>query len=240
MKLTRLQAVWLLVAGVLLLDQALKFWIKLNMALGDQQNVLGRYLQFHFIENEGMAFGLMLPGEWGKLMLSLFRIIAVGLIGWWLTTLAKERAPKVILFGVALIFAGAMGNIIDSAFYGLIFSDSDTLHPAKLFPPEGGYAGFLHGRVVDMLRMEIFDFKLGGRSYHFFEPIFNIADASITSGVALFVAGSLFQMKKNPAAPTSPPVPETNDSSVPENPLPPSEEEAPNHPDDAPKAPENA
>jgi signal peptidase II len=192
MKLTRLQAVWLLVALVLLADQALKIWIKLHYALGESHPVLGSYLQFHFIENEGMAFGIKLPGEWGKLALSLFRILAVVFIGRWMNELVRESTSMPVLFGLGLIFAGALGNIVDSTFYGMIFSESDPLHPARLFPAEGGYGSFLHGHVVDMLRMELFDIRLFGRTYHFFEPIFNLADAAISIGVVFFLAGNLF------------------------------------------------
>jgi signal peptidase II len=202
MKLSRLQAVWLLVALVLLADQALKIWIKLHYALGESHPVLGSYLQFHFIENEGMAFGIKLPGEWGKLTLSLFRILAVVFIGRWMNELVRESTSMLVLFGLGLIFAGALGNIVDSTFYGMIFSESDPLHPAQLFPAEGGYGSFLHGHVVDMLRMELFDIRLFGKTYHFFEPIFNLADAAITIGVVLFLAGNLFSGAK-PADQTS-------------------------------------
>jgi signal peptidase II len=198
MKIPRIQAVWLTVALVLLADQALKIWIKMNYSLGESHQVLGPYLQLHFIENEGMAFGMTLPGEWGKLALSLFRILAVGFIGWWLRDLAKEKNSALVLYGVGLIFAGALGNILDSAFYGLIFSASDPLHPAQLFPAEGGYGSFLHGHVVDMLRMELFDIRLFGTTYHFFEPIFNLADTAITFGVGLFLIGSLLPVKDAP------------------------------------------
>ena len=197
MKLTRLQAVWLLVAAVLLFDQALKIWIKLHFSIGESHPVLGSYLQLYFIENEGMAFGMTLPGDCGKLALSLFRIAAVLFIGWWLGTLARDGSHRLVLMGMGLILAGAFGNILDSAFYGLVFSASDSLHPATLFPPEGGYERFLHGHVVDMLRVDLFEINLFGKTYHFFEPIFNVADASITIGVVLFLVGSVFFEKKN-------------------------------------------
>src|ERR1041385_2475486 len=140
----------LIVFIVLLIDQFVKIWIKTHMTLGEQIPVINNLFYIHFTENYGMAFGLELEGSYGKLLLSLFRILAVFGIGWYLVTLVKQKAHRGLIFSISLIMAGAIGNILDSAFYGLIFSESTPLDNATLFPPEGGYAGFLHGAVVDM------------------------------------------------------------------------------------------
>ncbi|MBK9291781.1 MAG: lipoprotein signal peptidase [Bacteroidetes bacterium] len=181
---------------VLLADQALKFYIKLNMTMGEEIPVLGNWFVLHFTENPGMAFGLQFAGEWGKLILSLFRIAAAFAIGYYLWRLTQKQTPFGPVLGISLILAGALGNIIDSCFYGLIFSES-TWHTVATFLPEGGgYAGFLHGHVVDMFYFPIImiqkaqapswmpGFLFGPDDYFiFFRPVFNIADASITTGV---------------------------------------------------------
>jgi signal peptidase II len=187
---------------VLFLDQALKIWIKTNMYLGEEFTVLGNWFRIHFTENNGMAFGLELGGSAGKLFLSVFRILAVIGIGWYLVYLVRHKAHGGLIACFSLIFAGAIGNIIDSAFYGMIFNDS--MHQkATLFPPEGGYAGFLHGRVVDMFYFPLIDTRLpdwlpvwGGDDFQFFRPVFNIADSSITVGVIFLI---IFQKRFYPA-----------------------------------------
>lgn len=190
------KALWI-VAAVLLADQALKFWVKLNFRMGEELRIADWFI-LHFTENPGMAFGLELGGDYGKLALSLFRIVAVVGIFFWLRSLSKQKAAGFAIVSVALILAGALGNIIDSAFYGLIFSDS-MREVATLFPEGGGYASFLHGRVVDMFYFPLFKGYLpdwlpfwGGDYFIFFRPIFNLADSSISVGVFLLL---LFQRK---------------------------------------------
>ncbi len=159
---------------ILVLDQALKTWIKTNMYLGQEFNVLGNWFIIHFTENNGMAFGMEFGGELGKLALSIFRIIAVGGIGYGLIHLIKNKYNRGLIMNVAFIFAGALGNIIDSVLYGVIY----------------GYEKVFHGRVVDMLYFPLIQGNFpawvpvwGGEEFIFFRPVFNLADASISIGV---------------------------------------------------------
>ncbi len=187
----------LVIFAVLLLDQSLKFWIKTNMYLGEEYKLFD-WFYIHFTENEGMAFGLTFGGEYGKLILSLFRIIAVCFIALYLNRLINNKAPFGFIISISLILAGALGNIIDSAFYGMIFSDS-VHQVATLFPPGGGYTGFLKGKVVDMLYFPVYQGYLadwipfwGGNYFIFFQPVFNLADSAITTGVFMIL---LFQKR---------------------------------------------
>jgi signal peptidase II len=180
----------LIVLLILLLDQAVKIYIKTHMALGNSIPVFDNWFLIRFIENPGMAFGINIPSKIGKPALTIFRIIAACIIGWYLTTLIKRKAPVGFVICIAMILAGAIGNILDSLFYGLIFSESNYFEAAKLFPKEGGYASFLYGHVVDMLYFPLIEgnypdwFPIwGGQRFIFFRPIFNLADSAITIGV---------------------------------------------------------
>jgi len=178
-----------IVFSVIIADQVLKIWVKTNFSLGDEIVVFKNWFILHFVENNGMAFGFEFAGEFGKLFLSIFRILAVIAIGWYLFKLNRKRElPFGFLVCIALIFAGAIGNIIDSMFYGLIFNHSYG-QVATLFPEGGGYETFLHGRVVDMFYFPLIQIQIpewfpirGGTEFIFFRPVFNIADSSITVG----------------------------------------------------------
>lgn len=183
----------LLVLLIIILDQVLKIWVKTNMVLGQEYHILGNWFIIHFIENNGMAFGMEIAGKFGKIILSLFRIGAVAGIGWYLIYLIKQKESTGLIFTISIIMAGALGNIIDSAFYGMIFSNS-YYHVASMFPAEGGYSSFLHGQVVDMFYFPVIKGAFpdwipfrGGDSFIFFRPVFNIADSSITVGVTLIL-----------------------------------------------------
>jgi signal peptidase II len=170
---------------VLALDQALKIWVKTHFCYGEERAILGlSWARLNFVENPGMAFGWKFGGEYGKLALSLFRIAAIGFLIYYIARLVKSSVGYGILISFSFILAGAIGNIIDSAFYGMIFSESDfhcANGAAQLFPEGGGYGKFLHGKVVDMLFFPLWHNELG--EVMFFQPVFNIADSSITIGV---------------------------------------------------------
>jgi signal peptidase II len=184
----------ILIIAIILIDQVLKIWVKTHMVLG-QEFIITNWFRIHFTENPGMAFGMMLPGVWGKLLLSGFRLVAVAGGIWYLSKVIKEGAHWGFVTAVSMILAGAMGNMIDGTFYGVMFSESFT-HVAQ-FMPEQGYAGWMQGLVVDMLWFPLFHGFFpewvpiwGGEYFEFFRFIFNIADASITVGVVIIL---LFQ-----------------------------------------------
>ena len=179
---------------ILLADQVLKFWIKLNMSLGQEYKILGNRVIIHFTENNGMAFGMEFGGEAGKLALSLFRIVAVCCIGYGLVYMIKKKYHRGLIMNLALIFAGALGNIIDSTFYGIIFSESSYYDPAVFLPAGGGYSSLFHGKVVDMFYLPVLQgtypdwFPMwSGQEFIFFRPVFNLADSAISVGVILIL-----------------------------------------------------
>ncbi len=175
---------------VVFADQALKVYIKTHFYLNEAHNVLGNWARLYFVENEGMAYGWKFGGQAGKMLLTLFRLAAVVFGVWYLRSIIQKKYHRGFIICAALIFAGALGNLIDSMFYGIIFEESYPGHLAAMFPKQG-YAGFLHGKVVDMLYFPIIrDAHFpkwvpvwGGDDFEFFRPIFNLADASISTGV---------------------------------------------------------
>lgn len=188
-KMTAAKKSVLFILLILVIDQVLKIWIKTHMQIGDEIYLFGKRGMLHFIENNGMAFGMEMGGKTGKYVLSIFRIIAITGISWFLASIIKKKVYTGLIIAVSAILAGAIGNLIDSAFYGMIFSES-YMAPAIMFPPGGGYSGFLQGRVVDMFYFPVIQTHWPewspfrpGESFVFFRPVFNVSDSAITCGV---------------------------------------------------------
>lgn len=182
---------------IIFADQALKFYIKLHYFAGEEHNIVGSWFRIHFVENEGMAWGWKFGGSWGKYILTGFRLVAVVYGTFLLRRFIREHYHRGFIICAALIYAGALGNLIDSLIYGRIFEQSSQFsqNVAHLFPAGGGYAGVLQGKVVDMLYFPIITNAhypkwvpfFGGDDFEFFRPVFNIADAAISTGVIVLL-----------------------------------------------------
>ena len=190
------RSIWI-VLTTLVLDQALKIWVKTHMYLGQEYQIFD-WFYIHFTENNGMAFGMEFGGDWGKLGLSLFRIVFVVFLASFLLKLIRKNADKVLIVSLSLVLAGAIGNIIDGTLYGILFSESYR-QIATFLPEAGGYATLFFGKVVDMFYFPIYKGFLpewipfwGGDYFVFFRPVFNIADSAISIGVTMMV---IFQKK---------------------------------------------
>lgn len=192
----------LIILGIIFADQALKFYIKLSYFQGEEHLMIGQWFRLHFVENEGMAWGWKFGGGFGKIALTLFRLVAVIWGTFLLRDFIRKQYHKGFIICAAMIYAGALGNLIDSMFYGMIFEQSNPFNQnvARFLPPGGGYASFLHGKVVDMLYFPIVRNAhfpswvpfWGGEELEFFRPVFNIADAAISTGVMIIL---VFQNK---------------------------------------------
>lgn len=197
----------ILILLILVIDQLIKIYVKTHFAIGDDVKVFGLdWFRIHFLENKGMAFGMSFGNTIGKFLLTLIRVVLSVAIFIYMNKLIKRGEKKIIIYSFALIFAGAVGNIIDCLLYGIIFNESTVFAAATMFPAEGGYAPFLFGRVVDMFYFPLIDTTwpdwipfVGGNNFRFFNAIFNFADASITIGVVLLLVSYIWlsKSKKN-------------------------------------------
>ena len=186
MKKSKGTRLFILGAVLVVIDQIIKVLVKTNMSLGETIDVIGDWFKLHYVLNEGMAFGMAFGGFWGKALLSLFRVVLFGALCWWINKLSKKQeTPVGVLVGLTMITAGALGNIIDCFFYGLIW-------PELTMP--GAPFGFMFGRVVDMFYFPLFDYKLPWMSHPqtFFGAVFNFADSCVTCGAIYLL---LFQYK---------------------------------------------
>ena len=193
------QKAFLLILAILLVDQISKIYVKTHFQLYENITVFS-WFKIVFVENDGMAWGTKisdiipaLTDNSAKLLLSLFRIVAVIVIGFWLRKVINNQKPKILIFAISIIFAGALGNILDSVFYGIIFNDSYG-QVATLFPETGGYAKLFYGSVVDMLNFPLYSGVLpewlpfiGGKQFSFFDPVFNVADIAISTGIGILI-----------------------------------------------------
>ncbi|MCB4797988.1 lipoprotein signal peptidase [Neotamlana laminarinivorans] len=189
----------LFIISILLIDQISKIYIKTNFVLYENVEVFS-WFKIYFIENDGMAWGTkisdfttLISDRTAKVILTVFRIVAIFGIGYWLLSAIKKQSPKILITAIVLIFAGALGNIVDSVFYGVLFDDSIN-QVAAFLPEAGGYDTLLHGKVVDMLYFPLFEVDLpqwlpiyGGKRFNFFEPVFNIADVAISTGFVMLI-----------------------------------------------------
>ena len=187
-----MRKIFLTAFGLILIDQIIKIWIKTNFILGEEIKIFDWFI-LHFTENNGMAFGMEFGGYTGKALLTIFRIIVVGIGVKYVIAIAKKKLPNGALVCLGLILGGALGNIIDSSFYGIIFNDSYN-NLAVFLPETGGYSSLLHGKVVDMLYFPLLNSHYpqwlpiwGGDHFIFFRPVFNIADAGISVGIFMIL-----------------------------------------------------
>ena len=199
----RLRLYALLAVALLVIDQVVKILVKTHMQIGEEIPLIGTWCRLHFTENEGFAFGMSIGGSIGKVVLTLLRLVASAAIAWFIVRLIRRQTRTSLVLSLTLIFAGAVGNVIDSCFYGLIFNNS-YYSVATLFPPEGGYAPFLQGKVVDMFYFPLFEFFwpewvpfIGGEHFEFFNAIFNVADSCITIGIVWLLVDQLFIAPKH-------------------------------------------